>query len=87
MDEKGKRKGDFYEEEPTTFEIHPDDVMVVPDDSDIEWLDQDLNSKKSHEWIDPFEAFDEKVLKGLEILSEMKQAILQKDQGDLSKND
>jgi len=38
MDEKGKRKEDFYEEEPTTFEIHRDDAMVVPDDSDIEWL-------------------------------------------------
>jgi len=47
MDEKGKRKGDFYEEEPTTFEIHPDDVMVVPDDSDIEWLDQDFPNRNT----------------------------------------
>ena len=34
MEEKEKRAKDPYEEEPTTFEIHPDDVKNVPEDSD-----------------------------------------------------
>jgi len=72
MDEKEKRKEDLYEEEPTTFVIHPDDVKVIPED----------------EPVGPFEAFEEKVLKGLEILSEIKEAVLHGDhQREISRND
>ena len=77
MDEKGKRKEDFYEEEPTTFEIHPDDVMVIPEDSDVSWMDEDLKWEKSDEGTEPFEAFEEKLLKGLAIISKIKEAVLQ----------
>ncbi|MFP4461944.1 MAG: hypothetical protein ACLFQE_07075 [Thermotogota bacterium] len=60
MDEKGTRKEDLYEEDPRTFEIHPDDVKIISEDEAAE----------------PFEAFEKKVLKGLNILSEIKEAIL-----------
>ena len=60
MDEKAKRKRGFYEEGPTTFEIHPEDVTVVFEEDSPE----------------PFEAFQENVSKGLAILSEMKEAVL-----------
>ena len=60
MDEKEKRKEDLYEDEPTTFEIHPEDVTVVFEEDSSE----------------PFEAFQENVLKGLAILTEMKEAVL-----------
>ncbi|MFW6262961.1 MAG: hypothetical protein ACOC34_02900 [Thermotogota bacterium] len=71
MDEKGTRKEDLYEEAPRTFEIHPDDVKIISEDEAAE----------------PFEDFDEKVMKGFEILSDIKEAILRGDeQRDISKD-
>lgn len=73
---------DLFKEVPSTFEVPPDDVPVVPEDSDAEGEEERTASEPvmvPDESDDPYDAFEEKLLKGLKILSDIKDRILHED--------
>ena len=71
---------DFNDNQPTTFKIHPDDMQFLSEDFDEGWEDASSQPVETEESVavdeDPREAFEEKVLKGLEILEQIKGCIL-----------
>jgi len=83
--EKSKRShqtnsNDFNDKHPATFKIHPDDMQFLSEDFDGDWEEESPQSVEAEEAVsdreDPGEAFEQKVLKGLEILEQIKRDIL-----------
>ncbi|HPE41118.1 MAG TPA: hypothetical protein PLI77_08545 [Bacteroidales bacterium] len=77
----GQQPEELFKDKLSTFEIPPEDVVAVPKEPNIKDMEEKVESpiEDENEAETLYEAFEEKVMKGLDLLSEIKAIILRED--------